>query len=138
MRRNEMETSYVKLDIKRLIKILPFQIYKFSKVLNERTRVYFASGQTFLNFYFLYYLITVRYSTVQYSTRFQARGEAECLISWSAGKYLPYDICIRFFGWPNVLFCTFANFNEITNVKLFDVQRYQPDRLCFPYYYYNY
>jgi hypothetical protein len=49
------KTSYVKLDIMRLIKILPFQIYKFSKVLNERTRVYFASGQTFQNFYFLYY-----------------------------------------------------------------------------------
>jgi hypothetical protein len=28
-------------------------------------------------------------------TRFQARGEAEGLISLSAGKYLPYDISIR-------------------------------------------
>jgi hypothetical protein len=26
------------------------------------------------------------------------RGEAESLISLSAGKYLPYDICIRLFG----------------------------------------
>jgi hypothetical protein len=32
------------------------------------------------------------------TTRFQARGEAECLISRSAVKYLPYDICIRLFS----------------------------------------
>jgi hypothetical protein len=28
---------------------------------------------------------------------------------------------------------TFADFYEITNVKLFDKQNYQPDRLYFPY-----
>jgi hypothetical protein len=35
------KTSYVKLDIMRLIKILPFRIYKFSKVLNERKSIFY-------------------------------------------------------------------------------------------------
>jgi hypothetical protein len=30
--------------------------------------------------------------------RFGHDGAAEGLISWSGGKYLPYDICIRLFG----------------------------------------
>jgi hypothetical protein len=51
--------------------------------------------------------------------------------SWSAGEYLPYDICIRLFGCPNVLFCSFADFYEITNIKFFDIQSCQPDRLYF-------
>jgi hypothetical protein len=43
--------------------------------------------------------------------------------SWSAVKYQQYDICIRFFGRPNVLFCTIADFYGC-----------QPDKLYFPYY----
>jgi hypothetical protein len=64
-------------------------------------------------------ILIVIYIKVGAKTRFQARGEAE-LVSWSAVKYLPYDICIRFFGWPNVLFCTFA--------ELFDIHSCQLDR----------
>ncbi|KAH0817111.1 hypothetical protein GEV33_005680 [Tenebrio molitor] len=32
------------------------------------------------------------------TTGFGHDGTAECLISWRAGKYFPYDICIRLFG----------------------------------------
>jgi hypothetical protein len=57
-----------------------------------------------------------------------ARGEAERLITLSAGKYLPYDTCIRLFGTLGVLFCTFADFYKITNVKLFDIPTELPTR----------
>jgi hypothetical protein len=37
-----------------------------------------------------------------------------------------------------LLFCTFADFYEIANVKVFDIQNCQPDKLYFPYYDYDY
>jgi hypothetical protein len=46
------------------------------------------------------------------------------------------DICIL--DVSDVLFCTLADFYEITNVKLFDIQSCQPDRLHFPCYDYDY
>jgi hypothetical protein len=79
-------------------------------------------------------IFTLDYGRVilQRKLRFRHDGEAECLISLSVVKYLPYDICIRLSGRPNVLFYTFAYFYKITNVKLFDVQSWQPDICIFP------
>jgi hypothetical protein len=76
-------------------------------------------------------------STLEYGRGILQLGFASCPISWSAVKYLPSDICIRLFGWPNILFCTFADFYEITSFLTYRAAN-PINSTYFPYYDYDY
>jgi hypothetical protein len=80
---------------------------------------------------------TENFRTLEYGRGILQLGFASCPISWSAVKYLPSDICIRLFGWPNILFCTFADFYEITSFLTYRAAN-PIDYTYFPYYDYDY